>query len=159
MNNVVMDDFSQSLLTLGDVLKNSTKSTEASEHLITDAQIHSFLAAHRIFEEAMASIYESADIDEEEEDDCECDDVEHGLTMLYAVGILSEDQFKKLTTQREVAEFLALDRAWLEAQEDLDVFDQCVENINNYYYLLCSCWRDLAVLTDDNEVEEVIDGH
>lgn len=154
-----MDDFSESLLTLGDVLKNSTKITEVGADIITDARIHSFLAAHRIFEEAMATIYESAEIDEEEDDDCECDDVEHGLTMLYAVGIVSEDQFKKLTSQREVAEFLSLDRAWLEAQEDLDVFDQCVENINNYYYLLCSCWRDLAVLTNENEEEEVLDGH
>lgn len=160
MNTLIMDDFSQSLLTLGDVLKNTTKNTEPVVlDLVKDAHIHSFLTAHRIFEEAMISVYQSVEVDEQEEEDCECDDVEHGLSLLSATGIISEDQFKKLMTQREVAEFLSIDRSWLEAQEDVDVFDQCVENINNYYYLLCSCWRDLAVLTDEQESDEVTDGH
>jgi hypothetical protein len=158
LSTVIMDDFSESLMTLGDTLKHSPKNTDPiATDLVRDARIHSFLAAQRVFEEALVSLFESAEIDEDE--DCECDDIEHGLTMLYAVGLLSEDQFRKLTTQREVAEFLSIDRLWLEAEEDIDLFDQCVENINNYYYLLCSCWRDLAVLTDEQETEEVIDGH
>lgn len=153
-----MDDFSQSLIALGDTLKYAQKNDHPIQRdLYRDARIYSFLAAHRIFEEAMCTIFESAEIDEDE--DCECDNVEHGLTMLYAVGILSEDQYKKLTTQREVAEFLSLNRDWFEAEEDIDLFDQCVENINNYYYLLCACWRDIAILADEEEALGDSDGH
>ncbi len=156
VNTVIMDDLSDALLSLGEALKKTDTAAEVPADVITDARIHSFLTAHRIFEEAISTIFESANI--EEDDDCECDNVEHGLTILYAVGILSEDQHKKLTHQREVAHFLSLDRAWLEDQEDLETFDHCIENINNYYYLLCSSWRDLAVLSEERN-DEVVHGH
>lgn len=155
-----MDDFSHMLLNLGEVLKNPTTSSDPVVlDIVKDARIQSFLAVHKVFEAAMISLYESAEVEEEDET-CECDDVEHGLAVLLGIGILSEDQHKKLLFQREVATFLLLMPPRGLASEDAEVFDECVENINNYYYLLCSCWRDLAHLTDDSDMKrEFIDEH
>ncbi len=150
-----MHDFNQTLEELGTVLKNSTKSAEPLVlDLVKDAQIQSFLAAQRVFEAAMIALYESAEIEEDGED-CACDDVDHGMSLLLAVGVFSEDQHKKLSLQRDAATFISNARFWMGDDEDAIVFDECVQNINNYYYLLCACWRDLMFLIDVEDLEEM----
>ncbi len=151
----LIEDLSQSLSELNDMLSvNVHQKDPIYRAMVRDAQIFSFIRSSDVLRGLIGDIHsENCDGDMPE-------DLETGVITLCMLDIIDDEQAHVLLNQLELAEFFALDRSWLESDEDRRLFDGGIHEIASYYKSMSSLLNEVSSQCTFIDYEEQDDqGH
>lgn len=153
----IVEDFSRSLSDLNDVVVvKADKRDTFFCAAVKDAQLFSFLRAVELLRALLGNIQS------EECDDCcdDCDssgsdDTEGSVMRLLMFGIIEEAPAMKLLQLLDSAEFLVLERSWLDHEDAGLIYDSSVLDIPRYCDLMGNFLETVStdfLLVDTQEV-------
>lgn len=123
----LLEDFSRSLSEFHDTLAIKIQSKDPLRvSLVQDARIFTFLRASQVLKTLVWSLHK------ENSENYYKTDIESALFSLYMFDMLDEDVIEKLHKQFDLADFFAMDRAWLDSQEDRRIFEGGLCELNSY---------------------------
>lgn len=151
----LFEDLSKSLSELNDVLSvNLHQKDPVFRAIVRDAQIFSFVRTSEVLRNLIG------DIHSENAGEQLPEDLESAVITLCMLDIIDEDQAHALMNQLDLAEFLALDRSWLESDEDRRLFDGGIHEIVGYHQSMSSLLHKVSSHCTFIEYEENDDhGH
>ena len=151
----LIEDLSQSLSELNDMLSvNLHQKDPVYRAMVRDAQIFSFIRSSDVLRSLIG------DIHSENCDGHMPDDVEDGIITLCMLDVIDDAQAQVLLNQLELAEFFALDRSWLESEEDRRLFDGGIHEITSYHKSMSSLLNEVSSQCTFIDYEEQDDqGH
>ncbi len=123
----IVEDFSQSLYELNDMLSISLHQRDPIYRgMVEDAQLFSFVRTSEVFRKLLKHIYD------ENCEDHHAVTPETALVSLCGLGLIDDEQTETLLCQLDLAEFFALDKNWLETEEDRRLFDGGIHELPIY---------------------------
>ncbi len=135
----VIEDLCKSLFELNDVLSvNVLQKDPIYRALVRDAQIFSFVRTSDVLRNLIGDIHTQNAEDEMPRD------IETGVITLCMLDIIDDEQAHSLLNQLELAEFLTLDRNWLESDEDRRIFDGGIQEISLHYRNMSSLLHEVS---------------
>ncbi len=143
----ILQDFGKALADFKAVLTQ-----ESNREVVRDAQIFSFIRANEILKALINNLYA-------ENTDDDLHDPEQMLIALCALDLIAEDQVKRLIEQIDCADYLALDRTWLDAPEDAEYFDEEVASFPTYYDDMKTLYENLYRVGTLLRYEECYESH
>ncbi len=151
----LVEDFSQSLSEFQDVLSvKIPKNDTFYSVLVQDAQLFSFVRSSQVVRSLLMTIHKENDFEFFPAG------TESALASLCMKEIIEEDDADQLLELLDVAEFFALDHAWLETEEDRRQFDGGICELPLYYRTLNHLLHDVSTKCDLIErQEETYEGH
>lgn len=151
----LIEDLSRSLSELNDVLSvNLHQKDPIFRAIVRDAQLFSFVRTAEVLRHVID------DIHTENSEGSVVHDNEAGILTLCMLDVIDDEQAQSLLQQLELAEFLALDRSWLESAEDLRTFDRGIQEIAQYHKCMSNLLDEVSSHCTFIEYEENNDqGH
>ena len=123
----LVEDFSRSLSELNDMLLVSVDQKDfVYRGIVRDAQLFSFLRSSEVLRTFIMHMHT------ENCDDQYVSDTESAVVNLCMIDMIDDEQAKDILDQLDLAEFLALDRSWLDQEDDRRLFDGGIRNIFSY---------------------------
>ena len=123
----IVEDFSRSLSELNDMLSVSVHQKDPIFNgMVKDAQIFSFLRTSEVLRSLIKNIHD------ENTDEAHRADMETAVVTLCMLDLIDDEKAKNFLEQFDAAEFLALDRSWLDDEGDRCLFDSGMYDITSY---------------------------
>ena len=123
----IVEDFGRSLSEFHDALAvKVTGGDPIYTGLVQDARIFAFLRASEVLKRLVIGLHK------ENSEQYYRVDIESAVFSLCMLDMLDEDTCEKLLKQFELADFFALDRAWLDSHEDQRVFEGGICELTSY---------------------------
>ena len=150
----LVEDFSKSLCELNDMLSVPLNQKDpVLRGVARDAQLFTFLRSSDVLRSLVRNIHAENCTDHYPVD------TETAVISLCMLDLIDDEQARDILNQLDAAEFLALDRNWLDQEDDRRVFDEGVHDMSMYCNGMMRLLNDVCSECTLIEEEDDVEGH